>query len=46
MIHEFTKETKIIFLCFLGATKINLCCYVSPFTLENQGYVVLYEKPT
>jgi len=36
-----TKETKVF---FLGPTKINPCSYVSPFTIENQGYVVLYEK--
>jgi len=29
---------------FSGPTMINPCSYVSPFTMENQGYVVLYEK--
>jgi len=42
IIKECTKETKIIF-CFLGP-KINHRSYVSPFIMENHGYVVLYEK--
>jgi len=28
----------------LGPTRINPRSYVSPFIIENQGYVVLYEK--
>ena len=40
---ENSQETKKEF-CFLGPTRINLCFYVSPFIMENQGHVVLYEK--
>jgi len=29
---------------FLGPTRITPCSYVSPFIMENQGHVVLYEK--
>jgi len=29
---------------FFGPTRINLCSYVSPFTMENQSYIVLYGK--
>jgi len=39
-----TKEKKTFFLGFLGPIRINPCSYVSPFTMKNQGYVVLYEK--
>jgi len=39
-----TKETKTFFFGFLSPTRINPCSYVSPFTMENQGYVVLYEQ--
>jgi len=39
-----TKETKTFYFGFLGPTRINHCSYVSPFTMKNQGYVVLYEK--
>jgi len=38
------KRNKNNFFYFLGSTRINPCSYVSPFTTENQGYVVLYEK--
>jgi len=41
IINEFTKEIKIFF-GFFGPTRINPRSYVSPFTIENQGYVVLY----
>jgi len=32
------------FFGFLGTTRINPHSYVSPFTMENQGYVVLLQK--
>jgi len=38
-----TKETTFFF-SFFGPTRINHRSYVTPFTMENQGYVVLYEK--
>jgi len=39
------KRNKNNFLIFLGPTRINHRSYVSPFMMENQGYVVLCEKP-
>ena len=30
--------------CFLGPIRITPCSYVSPFIMENQGHLVLYEK--
>ena len=32
------------FFCFLGPTRITPCSYISPFIIENQDHVVLYEK--
>jgi len=32
------------FFSFLGPTRTNPRSYVSPFTMKNQGYIVLYEK--
>jgi len=35
------KRNKNNFFSFLGLTRINFRSYVSSFTMENQGYVVL-----
>jgi len=37
-------QKKQYFIVFFGLMRINPRSYVSPFTMENQGYVVLYEK--
>ena len=38
------KKNLKYFFEFLGPTRINPRSYVSPCELENQGYIVLYEK--
>jgi len=44
IIKECKKKQKYFF-GFLGLTRINPRSYISSFTMENQGYVVIYEKP-
>ena len=43
MTKENKGNKKRFFFCLLGLTRITLCSYVSPFIMENQGHVVLYD---